>query len=124
MEGYPPAYIYSAKADYTYPLSAGARFETGVKTSYISTDNKADYDVTIDGITTPDYDKTNHFIYHENINAAYLSFRNEMGKISLQAGLRLENTVMRGEQLSNAVKQDSAFKKELYQPVPYFLPFL
>jgi len=112
--------IYSAKADYTHPLSAGARFETGLKTSYISTDNKADYQVTINALTTPDYDKTNHFIYHENINAAYLSFRNEVGKISVQAGLRVENTVMRGEQLGNAVKQDSAFKRNYTNLFPTF----
>jgi hypothetical protein len=112
--------IYSAKADYTYPLSAAVRFETGLKTSYIATDNRADYEVTIDGITTPDYDKTNHFIYHENINAAYLSFRNEMGKLSLQAGLRVENTVMRGEQLGNAVKEDSAFKRNYTNLFPTF----
>lgn len=103
--------IYSAKADYTYPLSIAAKIEGGVKTSYISTDNKAQYEITIDGITTPDYDKTNHFIYHENINAAYLNYRNEKGKVSVQAGLRLENTVMKGEQLGNAVKEDSAFKR-------------
>ncbi|HEY1166478.1 MAG TPA: outer membrane beta-barrel family protein [Chitinophaga sp.] len=112
--------IYSAKADYTHPLSAGARFETGLKTSYISTDNKADYKVTINALTMPDYDKTNHFIYHENINAAYLSFRNEVGKVSVQAGLRVENTVMRGEQLGNAVKQDSAFKRNYTNLFPTF----
>lgn len=103
--------IYGAKADYTHPLTKDLRFETGVKTSYISTDNKADYEVTIGNITTPDYDKTNHFIYHENINAAYINIRNEAGKVSMQAGLRIENTVMKGEQLGNAVKQDSSFKR-------------
>src|SRR5262249_53367604 len=36
--------IYSAKVDYVHPLKKGARFEAGLKTSYVKTDNNAQYD--------------------------------------------------------------------------------
>ncbi|HEU4553860.1 MAG TPA: outer membrane beta-barrel protein [Chitinophaga sp.] len=103
--------IYSVKADYTHPLQKSAKIEGGVKASYINTDNQADYSVTIEDITAPDYDKTNHFLYKEHINAAYINFSKEWAKFSLQTGLRLENTIMQGRQLGNAVKSDSAFKR-------------
>lgn len=112
--------IYSAKADYTHPIAKNTKLEGGLKTSYISTDNKADYAVTIDGVTSPDYDKTNHFIYHENINAAYINFRREMSRIAVQAGLRLENTVMKGEQLGNLMKEDSSFRRNYTNLFPTF----
>ena len=122
LQGFIPSgiNIYSAKADYTHPLSKTAKIEGGLKTSYISTDNKADYAVTIEGITTPDYDKTNHFLYKEHINAAYGNFSKEWAKLSLQAGLRLENTIMQGRQLGNAVKTDSAFKRNYTNLFPTF----
>ena len=36
--------IYSAKVDYTLPLKKGAKFEAGLKTSFVETDNNAIYD--------------------------------------------------------------------------------
>jgi hypothetical protein len=111
--GYLPSYlnIYSFKSDYTHPLNKKSRVEAGVKTSYISTDNNAMYYTSVNNITAPDYEKTNHFFYKENINAAYFNYSIEMKHFSLQAGLRAENTVSKGHQTGNAMKPDSAFKK-------------
>lgn len=103
--------IYSYKADYTHPLKNGLKIEGGIKTSYIKTDNVAEYFTKINNTTAPDYDKTNHFIYGENINAAYLNFSREIKRISVQLGLRLENTVSKGHQLGNLQKPDSSFRK-------------
>jgi len=103
--------IYSFKTDYTLPFKKKSKFETGVKASYISTDNIAAYFTTVNNSTTPDYEKTNHFIYKENINAAYVNFSTEIKRFSLQLGLRAENTISEGHQLGNVVKPDSSFKK-------------
>ncbi len=103
--------IYSYKADYTHPLKKSAKIEAGIKTSYITTDNIAQYFTTINNSTNPDYDKSNHFIYKENINAAYLNFSKEIKRFSLQLGLRAENTISKGHQLGNIMKPDSSFKK-------------
>lgn len=113
-------HIYSFKADYTHPLGEGVKAEAGIKGSLIETDNIATYNVTLNGNTYPDYDKTNHFTYRENINAAYLNFSRDGKRISLQAGLRAENTIMRGHQLGNAMKPDSAFKRDYVNLFPTF----
>ncbi|QKJ28887.1 TonB-dependent receptor [Mucilaginibacter mali] len=103
--------IYSAKTDYTQPLKNGIKLSTGLKTSYTTTDNMAGYFYTLGGVTKPDYGKTNHFLYRENINAAYLNASKDYKRFSLQAGLRLENTVSDGHQLGNAQKPDSSFRR-------------
>lgn len=103
--------IYSLKADYSLPLAGTWKMDAGLKTSYTKTDNTADYFNTVAQVTTPDYNKSNHFIYKENIHAAYLNFSKEMKRLSVQAGLRLENTQSDGNQLGNLMKPDSAFKR-------------
>ncbi len=103
--------IYSAKADYTHPFKKGIKLETGVKTSYVNTDNAANYFNVVGTTMDVDYDKTNRFQYKENINAAYINVSGEFKKFGVQAGLRFENTNYKGHQLGNAVKPDSAFNK-------------
>jgi outer membrane receptor protein involved in Fe transport len=101
--------IYSAKMDYTHPLKKGAKLEAGVKSSYVNTDNAANYFNLVRTEWQTDYDKTNRFVYKENINAAYLNFSKQYKKLGVQAGLRFENTNYKGDQLGNAQKPDSAF---------------
>ncbi|MEO5890873.1 MAG: TonB dependent receptor, partial [Ferruginibacter sp.] len=103
--------IYSGKIDYTHPLKKGLKLETGLKTSFVETDNTAGYFNIIDNTKTPDYDKTNQFIYKENINAAYLNMNKQIKKWGLQGGLRLENTNYNGRQFGNPQRQDSSFKR-------------
>lgn len=103
--------IWSAKTDYTHPLNSGFKLETGLKSSYTKTDNIADYFVTQGGVTAPDYDKTNHFIYKEQISAGYLNINKDWKRISMQLGFRFENTISDGHQLGNVQKPDSTFKR-------------
>ncbi len=103
--------IYSAKADYTHPLKNGLKIETGVKTSFVNTDNTAGYFNIINDVKQPDYEKTNRFRYKENINAAYLNASKDIKKWGFQAGLRLENTNYSGDQFGNLQRADSFFKK-------------
>lgn len=103
--------IYSAKTDYTHPLANGIKLGGGLKTSYTKTNNIADYFYTANGVTAPDYGKTNHFIYKENINAGYLNLNKDWKRVSVQAGLRFENTSSDGHQLGNIQKPDSVFKR-------------
>lgn len=112
--------ILSAKADYGHPLGNGIKLEAGVKASYTQTDNIANYFNTTNGNSTPDYDKTNHFNYTEHINAAYLNLNKDFKKLSIQAGLRLENTGSNGHQLGNAMKPDSAFNRNYTNLFPTF----
>ncbi len=103
--------VFSAKADYVHPFKSGLKIETGVKASIVNTDNFAGYFNVISGTKVVDNEKTNHFIYNENINAAYINASKEFKKWSLQAGLRFENTNYDGKQFDNPIKKDSTFKR-------------
>ncbi|WP_315817230.1 TonB-dependent receptor [Paraflavitalea speifideaquila] len=122
LTGQLPSYIniYSFKADYTHPLANGFKAEAGVKGSLIETNNIATYFITVGGNTQADYDKTNHFTYRENINAAYVNFSREWSRVAVQFGLRGENTIMRGHQLGNVQKPDSSFKRDYFNLFPTF----
>jgi len=93
--------IYSGKLDYIHPLKKGARFEAGLKSSYVKTDNNAVYDTTDNGILVRDLNRSNYFIYQENINAAYINLSGSLSKkLSAQLGLRVENTNAKGKQIT------------------------
>jgi len=110
--------IYSAKTDFTFPLKNTAKIETGLKSSYVTTDNDALYQDKINGGYVTDDGKTNHFIYKENINAAYVNFSREIKKWAVQAGLRAENTNANGHQLGNSSHPDSSFTKNYINLFP------
>ncbi|WP_018615010.1 TonB-dependent receptor domain-containing protein [Segetibacter koreensis] len=98
--------IYSGKLDYVHPFKSGIKLETGLKTSYVETDNQVTY-LRNNGSDWSQDDRSNHFVYKENINAAYAIFSKKMKKWDLTAGLRLENTISKGHQ----VKNDSTFNR-------------
>jgi hypothetical protein len=90
-------HIYSAKADYLHPLKKGAKFEAGLKVAYVQSDANAVYDSLSNNTLMRDYGRSNHFIYDEQINAAYASYSRPLSKkVSAQVGLRLENTTAHG----------------------------
>lgn len=92
--------IRSAKADYTHPINATARFEAGAKVSFVKSDNEPLFYEILNGVSTLDITRSNHFIYHENINAAYVNMSKDWSKWSTQIGLRAENTRITAEQLT------------------------
>lgn len=103
--------IYTAKADYVHPLKNKSNWEAGVKSSIVSNDNDPKYFNVEGNINVPDYTKTNHFIYHENINAAYFNTRKNWKRLGLQLGIRAENTNIEGNQLGNINVAGSTFRK-------------
>jgi iron complex outermembrane recepter protein len=104
--------IYSAKVDYTHPLKKNTKLEMGWKSSYVTTDSKANYYELLNSEWQNDYGKTNFFDYKENINAAYVNINRQLNeKWGIQAGLRFENTNLRGHQYGNPQKGDSSFNR-------------
>jgi len=103
--------IYSAKADYTHPFKNGLKMETGIKTSYVETNSSAYYFNQYSSGELPDYSKTNSFLYKENIHAAYVNFSRQIKKFGIQAGLRYEQTYIRGLQYGNPTVSDSSFTR-------------
>ncbi len=93
--------IYSGKADYIHPLKGNAKLEAGIKSSFVQTDNDARYLNQVNGAWQLNTGRSNHFIYKENIHAAYINASKEFNKKwSGQLGLRLENTSAKGDQVT------------------------
>ena len=112
--------IYTFKTDYTKTFKNKSQFEAGYKASYSKTDNVADYADVIDGLPIPNFDSSNHFKYDEVIHAAYVNYNINFKRFALQSGLRLENTVSKGNQLGNVVKPASTFKRDYLNLFPTF----
>ena len=91
--------IYSLKSDYTKPIKNG-RVDAGFKSSYVSNDNKVDYHQSKGAGWVRDDIRSNHFIYDENINAAYVNINQQIKKWSFQGGMRVENTNSKGNQVT------------------------
>jgi hypothetical protein len=92
--------IYSFKSDYTRPFKNG-RFEAGFKSSMVRNDNEVNYEFLNGADWQMDRIRSNHFIYEENINAAYVNMNRQANKWTFQAGLRVENTISRGNQITS-----------------------
>jgi len=99
--------IYSGKVDYLHPFNKNLKLETGIKASLVRTDNEVNYERN-EGTGWIKDNRSNHFVYDENINAAYAIMSGSLKKLEWAAGLRLENTQAKGHQLSN----DSSFRRD------------
>lgn len=111
--------IFSGKADYTQTILRNGKLEAGIKASFVKTDNDARYDSLINNLLVPDFGRTNHFVYEEQIQAAYVNLQKPLNKKwDMQLGLRLENTVAKGKQLTTGEQ----FNRDYVQlfPTAYF----
>lgn len=104
--------ILSLKTDYTHPVGEKMTLDAGYKVSFSHTDNVADYRDIIGGSQVPNYDRSNHFKYDETINAGYVNAGAEFRRFSIQAGLRLENTVSKSRQMGNPEREASRFRRD------------
>jgi hypothetical protein len=100
--------IYTFKIDYEMPLLNGT-LGIGSKFSKVMTDNTfLFYDIP-DNERVRNDDRSNSFIYDENVYAGYINYARSLGnKMSMSAGLRLEQT--------DAMGDLQAFKIELQEP--------
>ncbi|HEX8326710.1 MAG TPA: TonB-dependent receptor [Hymenobacter sp.] len=104
--------IQSVKVDYTQALSKQLRMELGAKSSLVSADNDLKYfnDATLN------LDRSNRFRYDENINAGYVNLNYSQPKLTLQAGLRGEQTKAVGKQDREVEYRD--FTRNYFQLFP------
>ncbi|NML40913.1 TonB-dependent receptor [Chitinophaga sp. G-6-1-13] len=107
--------IKSAKIDYVHPLKGQAKLEAGAKVSFVTTDNDARFDSLRTGSWIKDERRSNHFIYKENINAAYININKQFKKVFVQIGLRGEQTHITGnsaftqDQQAKEIRNDSSY---------------
>jgi hypothetical protein len=101
--------IHAVKTDYHKELGKDRSFEAGLKSSYVIADNNLKFYDRSSGSAIYDSTKSNHFIYRENINAAYVNYSRKAGKWSYQLGLRAEYTAVSGEQLVYGITNDTSY---------------
>ncbi len=92
--------LTTAQADYEQKLFKG-KLGVGVKYSNINTNNQFDFFNRLNEIDVLNLDRTNNFVYDEQILAAYMNFNRKLNKLNVQAGLRVENTASDGILTSN-----------------------
>lgn len=116
-------HINSMKADYEQNFMKG-KLGIGAKSAWVKTDNDfRRYNVN-GSAENLDQDRSNHFIYKENINAGYVNYNRQYKKFMIQVGVRVENTVSEG--VSNGMKFNgtgyspsvSSFKRSYTDPFP------
>ncbi|HEX8378693.1 MAG TPA: outer membrane beta-barrel protein [Pedobacter sp.] len=106
--------VVSAKLDYTHPVSKTFKIETGLKSSWVTTDNNLQFSTLNGPNWVLNKDRSNHFIYKENINAAYLNLNKEYKTTTVQFGLRGEHTNSNG----NSITLNSEVPRDYFQLFP------
>lgn len=96
--------IISGKVDYSHLINKDTKWEAGAKSSYVTTNNNLKFYDESSGTSIFDSSRSNHFIYSENINAAYVNFTKTIGVYNFQFGLRGEQTIAKGHQVINGKK--------------------
>jgi hypothetical protein len=110
--------VYTVKADYVHPLKDKAKLEAGFKSSWVNNNNVSDYYRVTDEQQVIDNGQSNHFKYRENINAGYVNAQKSWRYFGVQLGMRVENTVAKGQQLGNEAVEGSRFKKNYTRLFP------
>lgn len=103
--------IFTAKVDFVKPVGKGNTIETGVKGSWVKSDNNLDLSKSQEeGPLVPDA-SSNRFIYNENVLAAYLTYKGKFSeKLSYQVGLRGEHSDITGNSVTlNQVNNQKYF---------------
>ncbi|MDX1476192.1 MAG: TonB-dependent receptor [Saprospiraceae bacterium] len=84
--------IYTAKFDREATM-LGGKVGFGAKVSFVETDNTFNFFDIVDDQRILNTDRSNNFVFEENINAAYASYQRQLGeKWNMMLGLRVENT--------------------------------
>jgi iron complex outermembrane receptor protein len=103
--------IFSGKLDAETALGGAATLQAGVKLSSSHTDNAATYQNLENQQWVLDETRSNHFVYQEDIEAAYASIEGKYHGVGYQAGLRYEYTAYTARQFGNSLEQDSTVSR-------------
>ncbi len=106
--------LYSVKADYSKPFKSDLSLEAGIKSSYVESDMDMRFYNSLNDASLFDSARSSHFIYSENINAAYVSLQKKIKSWTFQTGLRMEQTIADGEQKLN----NQSFTRDYLQFFP------
>ncbi|MHA6246440.1 outer membrane beta-barrel protein [Pontibacter sp. CAU 1760] len=107
---------FVTKTDYVYPYSEDSRLEAGFRTSYEQLDEDSrffDLNNTTDKLEYNEL-QSNHFVYDEQVYSVYGNYSNKFGSVSLQAGVRAEQTLTKADQRTT----DEVFRNDYFSLFP------
>ncbi|EJL76099.1 outer membrane beta-barrel family protein [Chryseobacterium populi] len=106
---------YAANIDYLKKTAKGHTWLVGVSYNHTNTDNDTRQDVLKDESFVNDPNQTNHFIYKENILAAYITYERKFNeKLSGKLGTRFEMTKSTGDIIGK-----TGFDRDYNNLLPY-----
>jgi len=103
-------HLFTVKSDYEQNL-AGGRLGSGVKASFVTTDNGFDFFNVRNLQNRIDSNRSNKFTLTENIYAAYISYQKKINKLDVQAGFRAEQTNTKGTLAGASTLSDNEVKR-------------
>ncbi|RDV15567.1 TonB-dependent receptor [Pontibacter diazotrophicus] len=105
-----------AQSDYVHPIDENSRIEAGFRSSFQRmNNNNMFYDVDQEtGQLLLNTNASNHFVYDEQIHAAYSNFSSKLNNFSFQLGLRAEQTYTTSDQRT----QNRVFNNEYFSLFP------
>ena len=105
----------SFKIDFESPMKfkdSEGKIAAGVKFGTVETDNLFDfYNVDQQVNYIKDMNKSNQFVYNENVNAAYVNYSGKFGEIMYNVGIRAEQTNSKGELIADQNIDDKISKR-------------
>ncbi|GAO44927.1 outer membrane beta-barrel protein [Flavihumibacter petaseus] len=101
--------ILTVRADYSHSLGKRGKWETGLKSGWVSNDQQT---------ITDFHQNSNHYRYNEQVQAVYGNLQQQWNRLALQAGLRLEYTSSAGEQKGNDQVSGSNFNQQYLNAFP------
>ena len=109
--------IKTFKLDFEKPLFGGTA-GAGVKIAQITTDNNYEFFDIIDDNPVLNIDRSNQFVYEENINAGYVNFNRQWQKFGVQLGVRVEETDSQGDLTSQKPDSDETVVQDYLEFFP------
>jgi outer membrane receptor protein involved in Fe transport len=101
---------FSSQLDYVHPLGNDRKFETGFRVQTNQLDSDFRFETQNDANNwMNNANRSNHFVYNQQIYSAYGIFATLLGSFSLQAGLRAEQTYTEADLRST---NDPVFKNQ------------
>lgn len=88
--------LFVSQLDYNQGIDSLSHFETGLKYIYQDIDTKNNFYQNINNILTFDFDKSNRFLYKEQIFAGYFQYYKTINKFNFTLGGRLEYNPSKG----------------------------
>ncbi|HYC30608.1 MAG TPA: outer membrane beta-barrel family protein, partial [Chitinophagaceae bacterium] len=109
-------HFFSAQTNLIKKLPKQITVETGLKTTNVWFSNETDYFRSDNSTRVKDGFRTRSYNYTENIHSAYLQASRNISGLIIKAGVRMENTNMKGHQ---KIPADTSFTQHRTDLFPY-----